>query len=194
MRLTLHSFLVIQVGEGPVLRIPLDSPNDGLKTENLLRNGSNSVVDITKGWAPVSRDLAVVRVGEDLHGPAKLFERKKRKARKRATRKERREKNSETHLSNDSLVRETGHVRMRPLESIRRRHVNDVSSLTLEESKEGTYGVNGEVLTGNSSCLEEDVVVSEYVSSDVEVGRAEEKWSQGRFERQKRPSATHLIF
>lgn len=89
MRLTLHSFLVIQVGEGPVLRIPLDSPNDGLKTEYLLRNRSNSVVDITEGWAPVSRDLAVVRVGEDLHGPTKLFERnRERRVRERRGRRE----------------------------------------------------------------------------------------------------------
>lgn len=85
---------------------------------------------------------------------------------------------------------------MRPLESIRRRHIDDDERGRCQEesANEGTYGVNGEVLTGNSSCLEEDVVVSEYVSSDVEVGRAEEKMESGKVRKTKRPSATHLIF
>lgn len=69
----------------------------------------------------MGRDLAVVRVGEDLHGPSKLIEKKRTRIREeRRVRQGRRENeiktlSFDTYFGDDGLVRETRHVGVSPL-------------------------------------------------------------------------------
>jgi hypothetical protein len=59
-----------------------------LETKDMLRDGSDSVIDVSKGRSPPRGDSATVAVSEDLDRPSEL--------------------------GDDVLVREPGHVRVRP--------------------------------------------------------------------------------
>ena len=49
-------------------------PDDGGQAEDLLSNGADTLVRVTKGRAPVLGDTAASRVVDDLHCPAEFTE------------------------------------------------------------------------------------------------------------------------